>query len=182
MNIYKDIILLEFYNDYKNLHYLTYNFILWVKKYKHLYDIIIKQDTDAFLNINLLQKILSNKIRNESNFVLGHIWNYKDKENQYAIGPSYIFSSKSIDKLTLNIEKIYRKLFYGYAEDKFFGYLARQANFTFYDIFYNFHFKSFLDMPYKIIDINNTFMIHRLRICEIAYLNYIIYNIKYTSV
>lgn len=54
MNLYKDIVLFNFYSSYYNLQYFTYNFLIWVKAYKYLYDIIIKQDTDTFLNLNLL--------------------------------------------------------------------------------------------------------------------------------
>lgn len=31
MNLYRDIILFDFYTTYNNLQYFTYNFILWVK-------------------------------------------------------------------------------------------------------------------------------------------------------
>lgn len=176
MILYKDIILFNFYSDYKNLHYLTYNFILWAKENKDLFDIIIKQDIDVFLNLHLLQNIITNNLKNETYYVLGYIWNYKNKKKEYAIGMSYIFSSKSLDKLTNNIERKYSKFKYGIAEDKFVGYLAREANFTFYDSYNNFYYKSFLQIPDNIDDINNILMIHDLRISEIAFLNYITTN------
>lgn len=70
MNLYNDIVLFNFYSNYYNLQYFTYNFILWVKRHKNLYKIIIKQDTDTFLNINLLNRIIENNINNTTNYIL----------------------------------------------------------------------------------------------------------------
>lgn len=176
MLLHKDIILFEFYNDYKNLHYLTFNFILWVKKYKYLYDVIVKEDTDTFLNIKLLQKILIEKIKNQTKYVLGYIWNINNKLTKYAIGMCYIFSSQSVNKLTENIENKFYKYVNGIAEDKLFGYLANEANFTFYDSYRTFKYKSLLQPPDNAIDLSEILMIHRLRIAEIAFLNLIIFN------
>lgn len=179
IKIYNDIVLFNFCSNYKNLQYLTYNFILWIKEYKYLYDIIIKQDTDTFLNINLLQNIIFSKIYNKTDYVLGFIWYFNINSKQYPSGMSYIFPSQSIDKLTNNIEKKYKKFMYGYPEDKFFGYLARQANFTFYDSYHNFSFKCCLQIPDKMVEINHILMIHGLRISEIAFFNSIIHTKHY---
>lgn len=175
MNIYKDIILFNFYSNYYNLEYLTFNFILWLKRYYYLYDIIIKQDTDTFLNIILLEKVIK-RIASNTNYVIGYIWYYKNLKKQFPSGMCYIFSSNSVIKLAENIDKLYNKNNYGSAEDVFFGDLSREANFIFYDTFYDFHYKSFLQIPENITDMNNIFMIHSLRISEIAFLNYIITN------
>lgn len=176
ISTYNDIILFEFYSNYKNLQYLTYNFVLWVKKYRYLYNIIIKQDTDTFLNVFLLEKILLN-MKNKTNYVIGHIWHYKRKGREFPSGMAYIFPSQSVEKLTENIQQKYLKFVYGYPEDKLFGYLAREANFTFYDSYHDFNYRCFLQIPTNIMNINNIFMIHSLRISEIAFLNYVVSNI-----
>lgn len=179
MDAYRDVILFNFYSNYNNLIYLTYNFILWVKRYKYLYDIIIKQDTDTFLNVILLQKIINTKIKNDSYYVMGYIWHFNNKEKQFPSGMCYIFSSQSVDRLTKNIDDKYIRVInriHGSAEDVFFGYLAKEAKLSFYDLYYTFHFKSFFHIPDYYIDINNVFMIHDLRVAEIAFFMLIIIN------
>lgn len=46
-----------------------------VKEYKYFYEIILKQDSDTFLNINLICRTVAEKIKTITNFVLGYmVW------------------------------------------------------------------------------------------------------------
>lgn len=107
MKIYRDIVIFDFYCNYHNLHYQTYKFLLWIKDYKHLYKVIIKQDTDTFINIHLLNLVINDLIYKNNSFVFGRIWYYNDIKRKYPSGMSYIFLSKSINKLLCNIDKGY---------------------------------------------------------------------------
>lgn len=181
INMNNDIVAFNCMCNYNNLQYLTYNFILWAKKYKFMYDIIIKQDTDTFLNINLLQIIIEKKLLYKTNYIFGRIWNFKNKKNEYPSGMCYLFSSESLEKLSYHINKKYSQVNFGFAEDKFIGYLAREANFSFYDLYYSFNFKYYLQLPDNLIFINNTLLIHSLRISEIAFLYYLNSNFTLKS-
>lgn len=168
----KDIVIFNFLCEYHNLHYLTYYFLTWIEKHKYLYEIIIKQDTDTFLNIELVKYITTNKTISNSSYVLGKIWFYHNKNRTYPSGMSYIFQSKSISKLLHNTFDDFSKLKYGYPEDQFFGYLARKANLIFYDSYIDFKYISYLQLPNFVFDCHNVFMIHSLRISEIAFLHF----------
>lgn len=166
--IYKDIVIFNFYGNYNSLYFLTYNFLKWVKKYYYLYDVIVKQDTDTFINVKIMRSILDNLYTNRS-FVMGYIWKYKNKNLRYPSGMSYVFLSKSINELTINIDEVFNNITYGYAEDKFFGILSRSGGFIFIDVKESYNYTSYLEIPNYLFDIKKVYMIHWLRISEIAY-------------
>lgn len=172
MKEYRDIILFDIYCDYSDLHLQTYKFLYWIKKYKYLYDVIIKQDTDTFININILKLILQDLLYKNITFVMGRIWYYNDNTRKYPSGMAYIFLSKSIDLLMINIDRVFCTLRKGYPEDIFFGILARKANFSFIDSYKTYNYTTYLFIPNYIFDANTIFMIHWLRISEIAFLHF----------
>lgn len=181
MKRYKDIILFDFYCDYYKLCMLTYNFLEWIIKYQHFYNVIIKHDTDTFLNIVLVKSTLRKLLRfNISFFVLGKIWHFDDEKRKYPSGMAYIFSSKSINQLMRNIDKNLHNLKCSFEEDMMFGFLSRKANFTFLDSYISFNYSSYTYIPKYKFNINNTFMIHALRIAEIAFLHMLIRNETYS--
>lgn len=170
MKKYIDIILFNFYSNYNSLHLLTYYFLKWVYKYRSLYEIIVKQDTDTFLNIINLKLILT-KIPHNATFVLGHIWFYNNKYIRYPSGMAYAFLSKSINRIILPLDDIINKVKDGYPEDKLFGLLARKAGLFIIDSYISYKYNSYLKLPNIFINITNVYMIHWLRISEIAYLH-----------
>lgn len=174
MKEYKDIVLFNFVCNYFKLCMLTYNFLLWIKEYQQFYDTIIKLDTDTFLNIKLVKIILNRMLKLNKTFVLGKIWHINNKSNMYPSGMPYAFSSKSINILVANLEEKINKIKCSFEEDMLFGHLARESNFTFFDSFLYFNYISFKQIPNNKFNLNETYMIHKLRVSEIAFLNLII--------
>lgn len=174
MKEYKDIVLFNFVCNYFKLCMLTYNFLLWIKEYQQFYDTIIKLDTDTFLNIKLVKIILNRILKLNKTLVLGKIWHINNKSNMYPSGMSYAFSSKSINILVADLEEKINKIKCSFEEDMLFGHLARESNFTFFDSFLSFNYISYKQIPNNKFNLNETYMIHKLRVSEIAFLNLII--------
>lgn len=110
------------------------------KRVSKVYRIIIKQDTDAYLNIYLVEAALKKLLQLKIPFVLGKIWCIKNERKRYPSGMSYIFSAKSINRIIKSVNRNIYKIKNSFEEDMLFGALLREANFSFFDSFISFNY------------------------------------------
>lgn len=137
----RDILMFNFVDSYRNLTLKTASILRWFQNAPHSANTLIKCDSDVFLNLDNLMKLIDETYKLHHTFILGHSFTgltpNHDMSSKWFVpvtlykqyyyplfvsGTSYVISKSAVELLTHQISNVA----YLYLEDVFVTGLCRE--------------------------------------------------------